>query len=1231
MKSQKFLFLILLMTSLAQLALSKSVVVPVSIFYLDGTGSPYNQLTGGDTLFFAAGNRDYLCIKNFNGNATHPLVMINQGGDVIIDTDHYYGISVQNCRYIKLTGTGDKSMMYGFKIDRVANGAGLSFCNLSSDFEADHISIQNTLIGGLYAKTDPDGTPSTDRANFTQYNTIIHDLYIAHTADEGMYIGSTKFDGQTVTVNGVATLLYPSILDGVKVYNNIIEYAGWDGIQVSSASRNCQIYNNTIRFDSQAGLDTQMSGIMLGGGTKADCFNNYIADGKGCGIEIHGLGGNRVFNNIIVNPGLNYYPGDQNWPKHGMYVSDNSVQPDSSFYIFNNTIINPKSDGIRFNSIISKNNLISSNVIINPGSYTYYATGNTSFVGNDSYVMAPNGFGNIIVSNNYFKRDALLAGFASANLHDAADFALTSGSPLIDAADTNPKVSPIFDFLNHPRPSGLKSDIGAYEFQGALIVYTGGTIAANQSICPGNATAPLTSVIAPGGFTGTPEYKWQFSVTNETSGFTDIPSTNSNSYATGILIATTWFRRLAKITGSLDWTNAVSSNVVKVTVNVLPAAVAGADRSIILNSSTQLGAAAVIGSSYSWTSSPAGFSSSLSNPMVTPLVNTVYTLTESNTVTGCANSHSVTVSMGKLPDALAGANRTICQNSSTQIGAAATAGSTYSWISSPAGFTSTLANPTVSPAVTTTYTLTESNTSLGATSSHSVVVTVNPLPAANTGSNRSICPTSGIQIGAPQIPGNAYNWTSSPAGFTSTSSYPVVYPTLTTTYTLTETNPTTGCSNSNQVVVTVNPLPAAGVGKDRAICSGTSTELGVAAVSGSTYSWSSTPAGFTSTLANPTVAPLVNTIYNLVETVTATGCSWSHNVSVIVNKLPDAVVGANRSICQNSSTQIGAAAISGSGYSWTSSPAGFTSTLANPSVTPLVTTTYTLTETLWTTGCSSSHSVVITVNPMPFVAVIGGTKILCLGSETNLTDATAGGTWSSLTTSVVTVNSSGTVTGLNAGMATIQYSVTNSDGCTANAVTIVTVNAPASQPGNFTQSSSSAKAGQQNVVFTVPFVSGITYNWTYSGSGATISGSANSVSLSFSKRATPGTLSVTATNGCGTSVPRSINISLLKDGILPESSIPVNVEIPELQNMLIVYPNPTSGSATFDFQVSEDAKATLDIFCATGQLVARIFDENIKAGNTHTVHFNQSLSSGVYPCILSWKGQRIPIKLIIRK
>ncbi len=42
------------------------------------------------------------------------------------------------------------------------------------------------------------------------------------------------------------TVVLPHILKGVKVYNNVLENTGWDAIQVSSATSDCEIYNNLI-------------------------------------------------------------------------------------------------------------------------------------------------------------------------------------------------------------------------------------------------------------------------------------------------------------------------------------------------------------------------------------------------------------------------------------------------------------------------------------------------------------------------------------------------------------------------------------------------------------------------------------------------------------------------------------------------------------------------------------------------------------------------------------------------------------------------------------------------------------------------------------------------------------------------------------------------------------------------------------------------------------------------
>jgi large repetitive protein len=178
------------------------------------------------------------------------------------------------------------------------------------------------------------------------------------------------------------------------------------------------------------------------------------------------------------------------------------------------------------------------------------------------------------------------------------------------------------------------------------------------------------------------------------------------------------------------------------------------------------------------------------------------------------------------------------------------------------------------------------------------------------------------------------------------------------------------CSPSKDSIrITINPLPAASVISNTAICYGTSIPIGGASVPGSTYSWSSAPAGFSSNSANPAVSPSITTTYTLTET-NLNGCVKSNSVTITVNPLPAALVISNSTICNGSSIYIGGNAVAGSTYSWTSNPSGFSSTSSNPTVSPILSTTYTLTET-GVNGCKNSNSVTITVIPLPNPAITG--------------------------------------------------------------------------------------------------------------------------------------------------------------------------------------------------------------------------------------------------------------------
>lgn len=95
-----------------------------------------------------------------------------------------------------------------------------------------------------------------------------------------------------------------------------------------------------------------------------------------------------------------------------------------------------------------------------------------------------------------------------------------------------------------------------------------------------------------------------------------------------------------------------------------------------------------------------------------------------------------------------------------------------------------------------------------------------------------------------------------------------------------------------------------------------------------------------------------------------------------------------------------------------------------------------------------------------------------------------------------------------------------------NTTAVLSILSPATQPGAFTTSSSSVCPGASGVVYTVPNVPNVTYNWSYSGTGVTFSGSGNSITANFNPTASNGVISVVAVNSCGASAARSIAVTM---------------------------------------------------------------------------------------------------------
>jgi len=292
-------------------------------------------------------------------------------------------------------------------------------------------------------------------------------------------------------------------------------------------------------------------------------------------------------------------------------------------------------------------------------------------------------------------------------------------------------------------------------------------------------------------------------------------------------------------------------------------------------------------------------------------------------------------------NANAGQDQNICDGQSTTL--TASGGDTYLWSTGE-----TNQSIIVAPSTTTTYSVTafvgsESDTD-------DVVVTVNEIPTANAGNDQTIC--SGETITLTASGGTSYLWNTG-----ATSSSINVSPNNTITYSVTVTQ--NGCSDTDDVIVNVNPNPTANAGNDVSILEGENTTL--TASGGESYVWSTGE-----TTQSISVSPNSTTTYTVIAILN--GCEDTDDVVVIVEtEQVVADAGADVDICQGDSITL--TANGGTDYLWSTGE-----TTQSITVNPNSTTIYTVIVSNETS--SDTDNVTVEVNPTPNVSVTGDTTIL---------------------------------------------------------------------------------------------------------------------------------------------------------------------------------------------------------------------------------------------------------------
>lgn len=196
----------------------------------------------------------------------------------------------------------------------------------------------------------------------------------------------------------------------------------------------------------------------------------------------------------------------------------------------------------------------------------------------------------------------------------------------------------------------------------------------------------------------------------------------------------------------------------------------------------------------------------------------------------------------------------------------------------------------------------------------------------------------------------------------------------------------------------VGPRPVANAGPDREVCSGIPINIGMAAVSGVSYSWSPLQGLNNANTANPTVnfsysGPSADTTLTFImRAFTALDCFNTDTVLVTVKRGPVvSIAPVSTTICVG-----GSAILTASGadtYQWLP-PTGLQATDV-PVVTaaPTITTTYTVTGLL-ANGCSATAASLVNVTNRPNVQA-GRDTIACNNAPNIvLNGSPSGGNWS---------------------------------------------------------------------------------------------------------------------------------------------------------------------------------------------------------------------------------------------
>lgn len=282
-------------------------------------------------------------------------------------------------------------------------------------------------------------------------------------------------------------------------------------------------------------------------------------------------------------------------------------------------------------------------------------------------------------------------------------------------------------------------------------------------------------------------------------------------------------------------------------------------------------------------------------------------------------------------------------------------GATYAWSPAAGLSDSTVANPTASPAATTTYSVTGS-TLQGCSAATAITVTVKPPPVIAVTGSTAICQGTSTTLTA--AGGVSYDWSAAGQGTIGSNPSITVSPTVGSRYYVTGAA-ADGCSSTDTVNVSVQPPPVPSARASRPdVCKNDTVAL--FASGGDGYQWTLAGGQVLGTDSTITVDPSATVTYQVQISSSFCRSTATLTVPITVDDAPDMqITSSNEISCTNGQTTL--QATGAETYQWINVPGNTAGDSPDQAVSPRQTTTYFVKGT-GSNGCSSLDSITVKVD-----------------------------------------------------------------------------------------------------------------------------------------------------------------------------------------------------------------------------------------------------------------------------